>query len=224
MNSILAFLSQYGNLLIQATQQSLLMTSISCLLAYLGGIPLALILILTDKKGLFPSRFIHTISSFITNIGRSLPFIILLVALLPLTRLIMGTSLGVAGAIVPLVVCAIPYVGRVVEQSLNEIDASLIETAISFGASPLQIICKVYLGESLPSLIRGAALTFITLFGYTAMAGAIGAGGLGDLAIRYGYQRYNNEMMLAAIILCVLIIQIVQIIGDRLAFVCDRRK
>ena len=145
---------------------------------------------------------------------RSVPFIILLVALIPFTRLLVGTSLGVPGAIVPLVITAAPFVARIVEQSLAEVDGSLIEAAQSFGASKLQIVCKVLLWEALPSLIRGAALTFITLFGFSAMAGTVGAGGLGDIAIRYGYQRYQYDVMTVAVVLCIILVQIVQSLGD----------
>ena len=150
---------------------------------------------------------------WIVNIGRSIPFIILLVAIIPFTRLVVGTSLGVPGAIVPLTVAAIPFVGRMVEQSLAEVDGGLVEAAQSFGANTWQIVCKVMLRESLPSLVRGASITVITLFGYTAMAGAVGAGGIGDIAIRYGYQRYLGDVMIASIVLCIVLVQVFQSIA-----------
>ena len=156
----------------------------------------------------------NAVLGWIVNIVRSIPFIILLVAIIPLTRLIVGTSLGVSGAIVPLVLTAAPFVARIVEQSLAEVDGSLIEAAQSFGASNTQIVFKVLLFESLPSLIRGAALTFITLFGFSAMAGTVGAGGLGDIAIRYGYQRYQYDVMSVAVIFCILLVQVIQTVGD----------
>ena len=166
----------------------------------------------------------NTVLGWIINIGRSIPFIILLVAIIPFTRLVVGTSLGVPGAVVPLTVAAAPFVARIVEQSLAEVDKSLIEAAHSFGTSDFQIVVKVMLRESLPSLVRGAAITFVNLFGYSAMAGTVGAGGLGDIAIRYGYQRFQGDVMLAAVILCVVLVQVFQSFGDWIARVIDRRQ
>ncbi|MFU0468962.1 methionine ABC transporter permease [Gardnerella vaginalis] len=208
------FINDYGDLLIEGVQDTLVMTSVATLFAYIIGLPIGVLLITSNKKGICPNAPINTVLGWIVNIVRSVPFIILLVAIIPFTRLIVGTSLGVPGAIVPLVITAAPFVARVVEQSLAEVDGSLIEAAQSFGASKLQIVCKVLLWESLPSLIRGAALTFITLFGFSAMAGTVGAGGLGDIAIRYGYQRYQYDVMTVAVILCVILVQIVQSLGD----------
>ena len=147
----------------------------------------------------------------------------MLVAIIPFTRFVVGTSLGVPGAIVPLTVAAAPFVARIVEQSLAEVDKGLIEAAHSFGASNFQIIVKVMLRESLPSLVRGVAITFVNLFGYSAMAGTVGAGGLGDIAIRYGYQRFQGDVMLAAVILCVVLVQVFQSLGDLIARVIDHR-
>lgn len=208
------FFNEYGDLLIEGVQDTLVMTSVATLFAYLIGLPVGVLLITTNKKGICPNAPINAVLGWIVNIVRSVPFIILLVAIIPFTRLIVGTSLGVPGAIVPLVITAAPFVARVVEQSLAEVDGSLIEAAQSFGASKLQIVCKVLLWEALPSLIRGAALTFITLFGFSAMAGTVGAGGLGDIAIRYGYQRYQYDVMTVAVILCIILVQIVQSLGD----------
>lgn len=208
------FFNEYGDLLIEGVQDTIVMTSVATLFAYLIGLPVGVLLITTNKKGICPNAPINAVLGWIVNIVRSVPFIILLVAIIPFTRLIVGTSLGVPGAIVPLVITAAPFVARVVEQSLAEVDGSLIEAAQSFGASKLQIVCKVLLWEALPSLIRGAALTFITLFGFSAMAGTVGAGGLGDIAIRYGYQRYQYDVMTVAVILCIILVQIVQSLGD----------
>lgn len=208
------FFNDYGNLLIEGVQDTLVMTSVATLFAYLIGLPVGVLLITSNKKGICPNAPINAVLGWIVNIVRSVPFIILLVAIIPFTRLIVGTSLGAPGAIVPLVITAAPFVARVVEQSLAEVDGSLIEAAQSFGASKLQIVCKVLLWEALPSLIRGAALTFITLFGFSAMAGTVGAGGLGDIAIRYGYQRYQYDVMTVAVILCIILVQIVQSLGD----------
>lgn len=214
LNAVTNFFEEYGDLLLEGTLDTIVMTSIATLLAYAIGLPAGVLLIVSSKKGIKENATIHAIIGGIVNIVRSVPFIILLVALIPITRLIVGTSLGVPGAIVPLVVTAAPFVARIVEQSLAEVDGSLIEAAQSFGTSNIQIIFKVLLFESLPSLIRGASLTFITLFGFSAMAGTVGAGGLGDIAIRYGYQRYQYDVMGVAVILCIVLVQIAQSIGD----------
>ncbi|KXI17981.1 ABC transporter permease [Gardnerella sp. DNF00502] len=214
LNAVTNFFEEYGDLLLEGTLDTIVMTSIATLLAYAIGLPAGVLLIVSSKKGIKENATIHAIIGGIVNIVRSVPFIILLVALIPITRLIVGTSLGVPGAIVPLVVTAAPFVARIVEQSLAEVDGSLIEAAQSFGTSNIQIIFKVLLFESLPSLIRGVSLTFITLFGFSAMAGTVGAGGLGDIAIRYGYQRYQYDVMGVAVILCIVLVQIAQSIGD----------
>lgn len=212
--NISQFIDEYGELLIEGTKDTISMTSISTLFAYVIGLPIGVLLITSAKQGIRPNSYLNAVLGWIVNIVRSIPFIILLVAIIPLTRLIVGTSLGVSGAIVPLVLTAAPFVARIVEQSLTEVDGSLIEAAQSFGASNTQIVFKVLLFESLPSLIRGAALTFITLFGFSAMAGTVGAGGLGDIAIRYGYQRYQYDVMSVAVIFCILLVQVVQTVGD----------
>ena len=223
MDYVSNFISQYGALFAQGTVDTLVMTLASTLFAYVIGVPLGVLLVITAKDGLWPQRALNTVLGWIVNIGRSIPFIILLVAIIPFTRVVVGTSLGVPGAIVPLTVAAIPFVGRMVEQSLAEVDGGLIEAAQSFGANTWQIVCKVMLRESLPSLVRGASITVITLFGYTAMAGAVGAGGIGDIAIRYGYQRYLGDVMIVAIVLCVALVQVFQSIGDLVARVVDKR-
>ena len=214
---------KYGALLAQGTVDTLIMTLLSCLFAYVIGLPLGIWFAVTTPDGLKPNRAINTVLGWVINIGRSIPFIILLVAIIPFTRFVVGTSLGVPGAIVPLTVAAAPFVARIVEQSLAEVDHGLIEAAHSFGASNLQIVVKVMLRESLPSLVRGVAITFVNLFGYSAMAGTVGAGGLGDIAIRYGYQRFQGDVMLAAVILCVVLVQFFQSLGDWLARTLDKR-
>ncbi|WP_294361549.1 methionine ABC transporter permease [uncultured Senegalimassilia sp.] len=223
MDYVSNFISQYGALFAQGTVDTLVMTLASTLFAYVIGVPLGVLLVITAKDGLWPQRALNTVLGWIVNVGRSIPFIILLVAIIPFTRVVVGTSLGVPGAIVPLTVAAIPFVGRMVEQSLAEVDGGLIEAAQSFGANTWQIVCKVMLRESLPSLVRGASITVITLFGYTAMAGAVGAGGIGDIAIRYGYQRYLGDVMIVSIVLCVVLVQVFQSIGDLVARVVDKR-
>ena len=219
-----AFFAQYGNLFLQGTVDTLIMTCVATILAYVIGIPLGILLVVTSPNGLRPNRIVSTIVGWIVNIGRSVPFIILLVALIPFTRFIVGTSLGVPGAVVPLVVTAAPFAARMVEQSLEETDSGLVEAAQSFGASTWQIVWKVYLKETLPSLVRGAAITFVTLFGYSAMAGAVGAGGLGDIAIRYGYQRFQTDVMIFAVLLCVVLVIVFQAIGDVTARKIDKRR
>lgn len=225
MEYLQLFFAQYGELLLQGTWDTIVMTLVSTVFAYIIGIPLGVAVVLTDpKKGLLPNKAVNAVLGWIINIGRSIPFIILLVAIIPFTRLVVGTSLGVPGAIVPLVVSAAPFVGRMVEQSLAEVDASLVEAAQSFGATVWQIVIKVYLWESLPSLIRGFSITLITLLGYSAMAGTVGAGGLGDIAIRYGYQRYMVDMMIATIIILVVVVQVIQSVCDFAARKVDKKK
>lgn len=219
-----AFFAQYGNLFLQGTVDTLIMTCVATILAYVIGIPLGILLVVTNPNGLRPNRIVSTIVGWIVNIGRSVPFIILLVALIPFTRFIVGTSLGVPGAVVPLVVTAAPFAARMVEQSLEETDSGLVEAAQSFGASTWQIVWKVYLKETLPSLVRGAAITFVTLFGYSAMAGTVGAGGLGDIAIRYGYQRFQTDVMIFAVLLCVVLVIVFQAVGDVTARKIDKRR
>ena len=217
------FITQYGQLLIQGTGTTIVMTGVSTLLAYALGIPLGVLVTVTAPGSLRPHKAFNGVLGWIVNVGRSIPFIILLVALIPLTRFIVGTSLGTPGAIVPLVIAATPFVARMIEAALREVDAGVIEAAQSFGSSALQIIWKVMLRESLPSIVRGVSITFITLFGYSAMAGAIGAGGLGDIAIRYGYYRYQDDVMFATILILIVLVQLVQSVGDLVARRIDRR-
>ena len=217
------FFAKYGAILAQGTADTIIMTLLSCLLAYVIGLPLGIWFSVTSPGGLRPNRGVNTVLGWIINIGRSIPFIILLVAIIPFTRLVAGTSLGVPGAVVPLTVAAAPFVARIVEQSLAEVDKGLIEAAHSFGTSDFQIVVKVMLRESLPSLVRGVAITCVNLFGYSAMAGTVGAGGLGDIAIRYGYQRFQGDVMLAAVVLCIVLVQLFQSFGDWLARKIDRR-
>lgn len=210
MDFLATFFDNYGVLLAQGTWDTLLMTIVSTFFAYVIGIPLGVLCVLTSPKGLMPHRIFNMVLGWIINIGRSIPFIILLVALIPFTRFIVGTSLGVPGAIVPLVISAAPFIARMVEQSIKEVDGGLVEAAQSFGANTWQIVYKVFLREALPSLVRGFAIVFITILGYSAMAGCVGAGGLGDIAIRYGYQRYQDDVMIATVIILIVIVQIVQ--------------
>ena len=210
-------------LLSKALGETVYMVVVSMIVATIIGVPLGVLLHTTSKGQILESPAVNRVVGAVVNAVRSIPFIILLVAIIPFTRLVVGTSLGVPGAIVPLTVAAIPFVGRMVEQSLAEVDGGLVEAAQSFGANTWQIVCKVMLRESLPSLVRGASITVITLFGYTAMAGAVGAGGIGDIAIRYGYQRYLGDVMIASIVLCIVLVQVFQSIGDLVARLVDKR-
>lgn len=223
MEAITSFIDQYGALMAQGTWDTVVMAVLSTAFAYVIGIPLGVLLILTAPGGLHPHRVFNSVLGWLVNIGRSIPFIILIVFMIPMTRAIVGTSLGVAAAIVPLTVAAAPFVARMVEQSLAEIDGGLVEAAQSFGASTWQIIRKVFLVESLPSLIRGLSITFITLFGFVAMAGTVGAGGIGDIAIRYGYQRYQDDVMVVAIVLCIVVVQLAQSLANVIARKIDHR-
>ena len=220
---VTSFFAEYGSLLIDGTIATLIMTTAATVIAYLIGIPIGVIVTITAPDSLRPHPLANAVLGWIVNIGRSIPFIILLVALIPVSRFIAGTSLGTTGAIVPLTIGAIPFVARMVEGSLTEIGPGRIEAAQAFGANTLQIITKVLLKESLPSLIRGGAITYITLIGYSAIAGAVGAGGLGDIAIRFGYYRYQDEVMIATIILLIVLVQVVQSISDIWSKKIDKR-
>lgn len=187
------------------------------------GFLLALVLVITSPKGLRPCGALYRVLDFVINVLRSFPFIILMIAIMPFTKAIVGTKIGVPGAIVPLVVSAAPFIARMVETSLAEVDAGVVEAAQSMGASNLQIVWKVYLPEAVPSLILGASISIITLLGYTAIAGAVGAGGLGDLAIRYGYQRRVTSMMVVTVILIIILVQVIQSVFSWLSTKLDKR-
>ena len=222
--SIAAFWAEYGNVLTDGVWDTLVMVVISTAFAYLIGLPLGVALILTQPHGIRPHRGVYRVLDWIVNIGRSVPFIILMVAIMPFTRMVVGTTIGVKGAIVPLVVSAAPFIARMVETSLNEVDAGVVEAAQSMGASTLQIVWKVYLPEAKPSLILGGAISLVTILAYTAIAGTVGAGGLGDIAIRYGYQRFQTDVMIFAVLLCVVLVIVFQAIGDVTARKIDKRR
>ena len=210
-------------MLLEGTGQTLAMVFASALFAYLLGLPLGIALIVTDKNGLHPVKSVSAVLGWIVNIGRSIPFVILMLVISPLTRLIVGRAYGTTATIVPLVVAAAPFVARMVEQSLGEIDHGVVEAARTMGATNLQIVWKVLLPESVPSLIRGAAVTVITLVGYSAMAGALGGGGLGDIAVRYGMYRYEYDVMLLTLVLIVILVQLIQMVFDLIAKRVDKR-
>ena len=220
---ISAFIEEYGELLAQGTLDTTVMVLASTLGAYVIGIILGTLLTILAPGGLRPNRVAYAVLGWIVNMARSLPFIILLVFLLPVTRAVVGTTLGVPAAVFPLVVSAAPFVARMVESSEAEVDRGLVEAASSMGASNWEIICKVYLREGLPSLLRGLPIVIITILGYTAMAGTVGAGGLGDIAIRSGYQRYQDDVMVATVLILILMVQIIQTLCNLLVRVCDKR-
>ena len=204
--------------------QTLYMTLASTMISYVLGIPMGVILVACDKDGVKPLPIVHKILDIIVNITRSIPFLILLIAVIPITRFITGTTIGSNATIVPLVMAAAPFIARMVESSLREVDKGLIEASLSMGASPFQVICKVLLPEAKPSLIVGAAISTTTILGYSAMAGIVGGGGLGDIAIRYGYYRYENGVMIVTVVLLVLVVQVFQEIGMKIAEKQDKRK
>ena len=194
------------------------------MLAYVIGLPLGVLLVTSAKDGIAPHPVLYMVLDVIVIIMRSIPFLILLIAIMPLTRLIVGTTIGPNATIVPLVIAAFPFVARMVESSLKEVSPGLIEAALSLGASPMQIVTKVLVPEALPSLTVGAAIAVTTILGYSAMAGIVGGGGLGDIAIRYGYYRYETGIMIVTVVLLVVVVQIFQEIGMRLASHEDKRK
>ena len=210
-------------LLAQGIWETLYMTIVSSLLAYLLGLPLGILLIVTDKDGICPMRLLNHMLGFIVNFVRSVPFLILLIAVIPFTRFLVGTSVGSTATIVPLVLASAPFVARMVESSLEELDTGVIEAAKTMGASDLQIITKVLLPESVPSLVRGLSISAITLIGYSAMAGVVGAGGLGDIAIRYGVHRYEDSVMYITVILIVVVVQVIQSTFNLTAIQIDKR-
>ena len=217
------FTPQMLKLLGTGIWESLYMTLVATFLAYLFGLPLGLVLSVTDKEGIRPVRPLNAVLGFLVNLLRSVPFIILLVAIIPFTRKIVGTSIGSTATIVPLVVSAIPFVARMVESSIKEVPFGVIEAAQSMGASPWQIVWKVLVPEAKPSLMVGGAISIVTILGYSAMAGFIGGGGLGTVAVNYGYNRYNFPIMLIAVIIIVVVVQIFQEVGMRLAHRLDKR-
>lgn len=211
------------DLLWQGLFETLQMVGISGLLATLLGVPLGVLLVVTGPGHILPHRTVNAVVGVISNIVRSTPFIILLVAIIPVTRLIVGTSIGTAAAIVPLTLAAIPFVGRLTEAALREVDSGLIEAAQAMGATPLQIVVKVLLPEALSSVVAGLTITIVSLINYSAMAGAVGGGGLGDIGIRYGYQRFLPEVMITVIVILIILVQAVQTVGDRLARRLNKR-
>lgn len=211
-------------LLIKSFWETGYMVVASTVLASLIGIPLGIILTVTRNGHILPNAVINSVLGVIINATRSTPFIILMVAIIPLTRMLVGSSIGTTAAIVPLTISAAPFIARVIESSLLEIDHGVIEAAQSMGASPMQIIYKVLLPEALHSIVLGITLAVIALIGYSAMAGVLGGGGLGDLAIRYGYQRFQPDVMIVTVVILILMVQLIQFIGDTLSKKLNKTK
>lgn len=211
-------------LIVQGTFETLYMTLMSTLLAYLIGLPMGVLLVTSDSEGIVPMKMTNKVLNIVVNITRSIPFLILLIAVIPLTRMITGTTIGSTATIVPLVIAAAPFIARLVESSIKEVDYGIIEASLSMGASPIQVVTKVMIPEARPSLIIGAAIATTTILGYSAMAGIVGGGGLGDIAIRFGYYRYETGMMVITVVLLVIIVQLFQEIGMKIAQKQDRRK
>ena len=214
---------QVIKLLITGTLDTLQMTVISTIMAMIIGIPLGVVLVVTSKGHILENAALNKILGAIVNATRSIPFIILMVAIIPFTRMVVGKSIGTTAAWVPLTLAAIPFLARLVETSIKDIQFGVIEAAQSMGASPFQIIRKVLLPEALPTIIDNVTVLIVNLIGYSAMAGAIGGGGLGDIAIRYGYQRFQGDIMLATIIILIIMVQVIQMIGDGLSKAMNKK-
>ena len=211
-------------MLLEGIKDTLYMTLTSTLIGYVIGLPMGILLTVTDKDGIHPNTAVYKVLDVIANLIRSVPFLILLIVLIPFTRFLIGRSYGPTATIVPLVIAAAPYIARMVESSLKEVDAGVIEAARSMGASNFTIVTKVMLVEARTSLFVGATISLGTILGYSAMAGTVGGGGLGDIAIRYGYTRWQTDIMIVTVILLVILFQIFQTIGMKLASNLDRRK
>lgn len=211
-------------MLLEGIRDTLLMTVLATACGYLLGLPLGIALTVTDQDGIKPNTAIYKVLDFVTNIIRSVPFLILLIVVMPLTKLIVGKSYGVAATIVPLVIAAAPFIGRMVESSLKEVDHGVVEAAQSMGAGNITIIWKVLLVEARTSILVGATIAIGTILGYSAMAGVVGGGGLGDIAIRYGYYRYETPIMVITVVLLVGLVQIFQSAGMRISAKMDKRK
>ena len=216
--------SEVNNMILNGILETLYMTLLSTAVGYLFGLPMGVLLAVFDKDGLKPNRAAYKVIDIIANIVRSIPFLILLILVIPLTKLIVGQSYGSSATVVPLVVAAIPFIARMVESSLKEVDYGVIEAARAMGANDFTIVVKVMILESRTSLITGATIAIGTILGYSAMAGTVGGGGLGDIAIRYGYYRYDSAIMIVTVVLLVVLVQVVQSVGMVVASRLDKRK
>lgn len=216
-------MSELFELLRPSLFETLYMVSVAMIFTIVLGMPLGIVLVVTDKNHILPNLGLNNILSYIVNIMRSLPFVILMISIIPFTKLIVGTTIGTTAAIVPLVVAAVPFFARIVETSLREVNYGVIEASIAMGASPLEIITKVMIPEAMSSLILGITITIINIIGYSAMAGVVGGGGLGDLAIRYGYHRFRTNVMLATVLVLIVIVQIIQSVGTKVSNSINKR-
>ncbi|RGG62514.1 ABC transporter permease [Eubacterium sp. AF17-7] len=216
--------SEVNNMILNGILETLYMTLLSTTVGYLFGLPMGVLLAVFDKDGLKPNRAAYKVIDIIANIVRSIPFLILLILVIPLTKLIVGQSYGSSATVVPLVVAAIPFIARMVESSLKEVDYGVIEAARAMGANDFTIVVKVMILESRTSLITGATIAIGTILGYSAMAGTVGGGGLGDIAIRYGYYRYDSAIMIVTVVLLVVLVQVFQSVGMVVASRLDKRK
>ncbi|HGF7191624.1 TPA: methionine ABC transporter permease [Vibrio cholerae] len=222
-NTIAQWFAFNSDLLLTATWQTLYMVAIAGVVGFALGIPLGVILHTTKKEGLLENLPLNRALGAVVNIGRSVPFLVLMVAIIPVTKLIVGTFIGTTAAIVPLTIGAIPFVARLIEGALLEVPTGLVEAAQSMGATPLQIIRKVLLPEALPTILNSVTITLVTLVSYSAMAGTVGGGGLGDVAIRYGFHRYDITIMAVTVVMLIVLVQIIQSIGDALVRRVDHR-
>ncbi|SLM62947.1 MULTISPECIES: methionine ABC transporter permease [Dickeya] len=210
--------------LLTAFGETFQMVGLSTLFALLGGLPLGFLIYVTDRHLFWENRFLYLLSTLLVNIIRSVPFVILLVLLLPLTQFLLGNTIGPIAASVPMSVAAIAFYARLADSALREVDPGIVEAAQAFGASPMRIICTVLLPEARAGLLRGLTITLVSLIGYSAMAGIVGGGGVGDLAIRFGYYRYETQVMVITVIALVILVQAVQVLGDQLAKRADKRE
>jgi D-methionine transport system permease protein len=215
---------ELAQLLLTATGETLYMVLLASLFTLLIGLPLGVLLFISRKGGLYPMPRLNRLLGGLVNLGRSLPFVVLLIALIPLTRLVVGTTLGSTAAVVPITIGAFPFFARIVENALDEVDRGRVEAILAMGGHIGHVIFKALLPEALPALLAGLTLTLVMLIGFSSMAGVIGGGGLGDLAIRYGYQRFNNQIMVATVLVLVLLVQGVQSCGDRLVRALAHRR
>ena len=216
--------SEMTIMMVDGVKETLFMTLLSTLFGYLLGVPMGIALAVTDKNGIRPNAAVYKVLDVAANVVRSVPFLILLILLMPVTKMIVGKSYGTAATVVPLTVAAAPFIGRMIESSINEVDRGVIEAAQSMGASTMTIIVRVLLVEARTSILVGVTIALGTILGYSAMAGIVGGGGLGDIAMRYGYYRYEKEIMFVAVVLLVVLVQIFQTIGMKMSVKLDRRK
>ncbi|WP_043762237.1 methionine ABC transporter permease [Aeromonas taiwanensis] len=212
------------DLMYQGTVETLYMVGVAALFTLLLGLPIGVLLVVTRKEGVLPLPRVNMVLGLFINIGRSLPFVVLLIALIPLTRLLVGTTLGSTAAIVPITLGAFPFFARVVENALDEVDKGRVEAVLAMGGSGWHVVAKALLPEALPALLAGLTLTVVMLIGFSSMAGVIGGGGLGDLAIRYGYQRFDDQVMAGTVVILLLLVQLVQGVGDRVVRALAHRR